>query len=130
MDIGAEEIREWHVGGNGWSDIGYHYIIRRNGALEAARPLGEAGAHAKGHNKNSIGICLVGGTDADDPGKAESNFTRAQYECLRGLVQNLCRLYSIGKEDIIGHRDLPDVSKSCPCFDVRSFFESEKLCSG
>ena len=124
-NIGAEEIREWHVTERGWRDIGYHYVIRRDGALEAGRPLGEPGAHAKGHNKESIGICLIGGID--EHGLADANFTRAQYECLRALVGNLAKLYEIDKDNIIGHRDLPEVSKECPCFDVRSFFEGETL---
>ena len=72
MDIGVKEIRKWHVDENKWSDIGYHDVIRRNGAIETGRPLEKPGAHAKGHNQNAIGICLVGGK-ADDGGP-EFNF--------------------------------------------------------
>ena len=65
MDIGAETIREWHTlpkpKGRGWSDIGYHWVIRRNGTVEAGRSEERAGAHAKGYNQDSIGICLIGG---------------------------------------------------------------------
>ena len=60
MDIGVEEIRRWHKE-RGWSDIGYHYVIRRNGKIEEGRNDGIVGAHAKGMNENSLGICMVGG---------------------------------------------------------------------
>ena len=65
MDIGYKEIREWHVDQNGWDDVGYHYIIRRNGKLEKGRPEEYSGAHAPSHNSRSIGICLVGGMAKD-----------------------------------------------------------------
>lgn len=61
MDIGVEEIRKWHVEGNSWTDIGYHYVIRRDGTIEDGRPIERPGAHVKGHNSNSIGIAWVGG---------------------------------------------------------------------
>jgi N-acetylmuramoyl-L-alanine amidase len=70
MDIGAAEIRGWHVDENGWLDIGYAYVIRRNGIIELGRDLDndgdvdeEIGAHARGFNAHSIGICVVGGMD-------------------------------------------------------------------
>ena len=58
MDIGYQEIRKWHVEDNGWDDVGYHFIIRRNGKYEKGRPEGYSGAHAPSHNSRSIGICL------------------------------------------------------------------------
>lgn len=113
LDIGAGEIRQWHLD-RGWSDIGYHYVIRRNGGLETGRPVETAGAHAKGHNAHSAGICLVGGVDAgNDP---ENNFTSAQFATLRTLLVDLLRQYPQSR--ICGHRDLPGVRKACPCFDV------------
>src|SRR3546814_13006463 len=57
MDIGAAVIKGWHVDGNGWTDIGYHFVLRRNGAVEEGRPLDVVGAHAKNFNGRSIGIC-------------------------------------------------------------------------
>ena len=129
MDIGADRIREWHKG-RGWLDIGYHYVIRRNGALEFGRDLDgdgdvieEVGAHAYGFNANSLGVCLIGGTDTD--GKPESNFTFAQYQELARLVGQL--QVSLPDVEIIGHRDLPGVSKDCPCFNVREFFKYSKV---
>jgi len=113
MDIGAKEIKKWHVKGNGWSDIGYHYIIRRDGTIEEGRPLNRQGAHVKGYNKNNIGISYVGGLD--DNMKPEDNRTQDQKDSLDELINNLCQEFNI--EDIRGHRDYPGVSKACPCFN-------------
>ena len=67
MDIGAKEIRDWHVNGNHWRDIGYHWVIRRDGTVEKGRPEYQVGAHCLNHNANSIGVCMVGGTKKDTP---------------------------------------------------------------
>ena len=60
-DIDAAEIKKWHVEGNGWSDIGYHYVIKLDGTVEEGRPLERSGAHTLNHNFDSIGICYIGG---------------------------------------------------------------------
>jgi len=119
QDIGVDTIRKWHVEGNGWSDIGYHEVIRRNGLIEAGRPHSKAGAHAKGHNKNSIGICLVGGVDKNN--NAQFNFTRAQLMSLLGLVDGLKQKYP--KAKVIGHNSVS--SKECPSFDVAALFSKK-----
>ncbi len=111
MDIGVEEIRKWHVEGNGWKDIGYHLVIRRNGLVEQGRPFEIAGAHAKGHNFDSIGICLVGG-------KPEFNFTREQLRSLSVHVDNLCARFKVA--EVGGHRDYG--STLCPGFDVKAWY--------
>ena len=59
-DFSAEDIRDWHVKGNKWSDIGYHYIVKLDGSMEYGRPIEVPGAHCKGHNQDSIGICYIG----------------------------------------------------------------------
>lgn len=117
MDIGAKEIRDWHVNFNGWSDIGYHDIIRRNGRIEEGRPLSRIGAHCKGHNRNSIGICLVGGTRETRPKVPENNFTVEQFKSL----QRLLGAYSVQYPDakIYGHNEFS--SKACPSFDVQEW---------
>lgn len=112
MDIGAKEIRQWHLE-RGWSDIGYHYVIRRNGLVEHGRSVDIAGAHAKGHNKHSIGVCLVGGK-AEDSTASEKNFTAEQWAKLRKVVEGLTAIYQ-GAE-VIGHNQVS--AKDCPCFDV------------
>ena len=111
MDIGATEIRQWHIE-RGWSDIGYHFVIQRSGLLELGRDISKQGAHAKGHNKNSIGVCLVGG-------KGGFNFTQAQMWTLNELAERLTTKY--GDMDVIGHRDVSD--KPCPQFDVKEWFK-------
>ena len=117
MDIGAEEITRWHTDkpprGNGWSDIGYHYVIRRDGALEAGRPVAKAGAHIRGHNANSIGVCLVGS------GHPRPNYTAPQYIALHGLLTQLIRKHPNAR--IAGHFELDAGKPHCPGFDVASF---------
>lgn len=123
MDIGAAEIREWHMA-KGWADIGYHYVVRRNGQLEEGRPIERAGAHAKGRNANSIGICLVGGVDAD--GNPADNFRGSQKTKLRVLIRDLRRQFPAIRS-VIGHRDVPGVAKACPSFDVRAWLAAAPI---
>jgi N-acetyl-anhydromuramyl-L-alanine amidase AmpD len=130
IDIGAADIREWHMSPpRNWKDIGYHYVIRRSGQIEAGRAEEEVGAHAKGNNMHSIGICLVGGLDdAGDVMEGHDTFTNEQWGSLKLLVQGLRHKYP--GVDVQGHRDLsPDVNhdgvitpdewvKACPCFNA------------
>lgn len=114
MDIGVTEIDHWHKR-RGWLGIGYHAVIRRDGTLEWGRHPSESGAHAKGHNKNSIAICLIGGVDENnDP---EDNFTQSQMQSLEAILDVYQRAYP--DADIVGHRDLSD--KACPSFDVKEW---------
>ncbi len=117
MDIGVDEITEWHRN-RGFFTIGYHFVIRLDGTIENGRMIDEPGAHAKGHNKNSFGICMVGGM-AEKGSKPENNFTPAQWASLGKLVKELYDHYPI--KTIVGHRDLPKVTKTCPNFDVSDF---------
>jgi len=114
-DIGAKEIRKWYVEERGWSDIGYHFVINRHGAIEYGRPISDYGAHAKGWNGISVGVCLVGGKGNND--EAEANFTLKQYTALLVLIDMIKKIEPIAT--IVGHRDLPGVTKECPCFDVQ-----------
>jgi hypothetical protein len=66
-DIGAQEIDRWHRQ-RGWRMIGYHYVIRLDGTVEEGRDETIPGAHARGYNRTSIGICLIGGMDASNSG--------------------------------------------------------------
>lgn len=117
-DIGATEIDRWHRE-KGWRCIGYHYVIRRDGALELGRPLHMAGAHVEGYNDQSIGVCLVGGVSRK--GAAECNFTDAQFRRLRALLTQVLVPKFPGAV-IQGHRDFPKVAKACPSFDVRTWW--------
>ena len=120
-DVGVKEIREWHTlpkpRGNGWSDIGYHGVIRRDGTLESGRPMDQAGAHTSGHNANSIGICLVGGVKED--GKTpEANFTPEQWVTLERVVKDLVKKYP--GATVHGHNEF--AAKACPSFDVKKWW--------
>lgn len=118
MDIGVKDIRRWHKA-KGWDDVGYHYVLRRDGRVEKGRPEQDVGAHVARYNSTSIGICLVGGVNQNDFTKPENNFTAEQWVALRDLLAVLIRKYPDAK--VLGHRDFPGVSKACPCFDARQW---------
>jgi N-acetyl-anhydromuramyl-L-alanine amidase AmpD len=130
-DIGFKEINQWHIS-RGWSGCGYHFIVKRDGTLEVGRDQDKVGAHTKGHNRVSWGICLVGGLDEE--GNPENNFTSSQLNTLRLIIGGLKNIAP--SAEVLGHRDLsPDIDgdgviephewvKACPCFDVRAWFES------
>lgn len=117
-DVGADEIRSWHKA-KGWDDIGYHWVIRRDGTIEDGRPENSIGAHVYGHNRNSLGICLVGGIKGPE-GIPTANFTRAQWGALDALVQELTWKYK--SAEVLGHRDFEGVNKECPCFDAQEWW--------
>ncbi len=116
-DIGVKDIDRWHRA-RGFVGIGYHFVIRRDGTLEEGRPVTQRGAHVEDWNHCSLGICLVGGVDSKL--KPENNFTPAQFDKLRSLLEMLTGKYP--QAQVQGHRDFPHVNKACPSFDVRSWF--------
>lgn len=120
QDFDVHDIREWHVEENGWIDVGYHVVIKRDGTVQGGRPLWAVGAHVEGHNSTSIGVCMVGGGSK----KEVNNFTDAQWSSLLTVVKVLCLEYLI--TDIRGHRDFPNVHKWCPSFDVASWLRENK----
>jgi N-acetyl-anhydromuramyl-L-alanine amidase AmpD len=127
-DIGAKEIRTWHVNIQGWSDIGYHGIIRRDGSFERGRPLHQRGAHAKGYNSQSWGLCLIGGTKTGNDFQAEANYTSKQYETLWATLDAWRTLAP--RAATCGHRDLDSTHqalKACPSFDVREYYLAHRL---
>lgn len=115
QDIGASDIRKWHMA-KGWRDIGYHFVIRRNGKVEKGRALDAIGSHVAGHNANSVGVCLVGGLN-NDTYAPEANYTAAQWAALKVLVADLLKKFPNAK--VLGHRDFAGVKKACPCFDAK-----------
>lgn len=115
--IGVKEIRDYHVKVRGWKDIGYHYVIKRDGMLETGRPIEQAGAHCTGYNANSVGICLVGGIDND--GLPQDNFTQPQFDKLAQLIRSLRRNYP--DATIHGHNEF--ANKACPVFNVMDFLK-------
>jgi len=115
IDQNAAMIRDWHINGNGWSDIGYHYFITFHGLIEVGRPLDIVGAHCpeQGINHTSIGICLAG--------KYLNDFTEPQFTSLYLLLSLLRRLSQVSVNSTLhGHKEFnPD--KSCPVFNTNSF---------
>lgn len=98
----------------GFSMIGYHYLVMLDGTVKQGRPLTMTGAHCKGHNAHSIGVCYVGGLDSRM--KPKDTRTEAQRKALRSLVCRLKQQFPGAK--VYGHRDF--AAKACPCFDART----------
>jgi N-acetylmuramoyl-L-alanine amidase len=124
MNIGEREIDRWHRQ-KGWLMIGYHFVITRDGRLQKGRDINEIGAHVKGYNHKSVGVCMVGGYAEKQgwPGeewKSEDNFTPAQWSVLKLVVGDLLCQYPDAK--VVGHRDL-EPHKECPSFDVAAWME-------
>jgi N-acetyl-anhydromuramyl-L-alanine amidase AmpD len=127
-DYTVDDIRRWHKQ-RGYSDVGYHYIVYRNGILAQGRDVNTIGAHASGHNAHSIGICYIGGMSADNT-RPEDTRTLRQKGRLLSLLVDLRKLYPNAR--IIGHRDLSEDKngngiiepsewmKACPSFDATS----------
>lgn len=122
LDIGVAEIRQWHRD-QGWTDIGYHYVIRRSGIVETGRPWADVGAHVQGYNAVSVGVCLAGGVNAS--GSPEDNFTPEQWRSLKELVLKLKTKYP--EAHVQGHRDFPNVKKACPSFNVSTWLRKENI---
>ena len=113
QDVSVDTIRRWHVIDNGWDDIGYHYIIGLDGSIHKGRPDNVQGAHTKGHNKNSIGICYIGGCVKGMHPK--DTRTDAQKRSFLILLEGLKSIYP--KATVHGHNEFSN--KACPSFDVQ-----------
>jgi len=111
--ISVETIRKWHKM-RGWSDIGYHYVIDLNGQVHAGRDVSRVGAHVKGENTGSVGVCYVGGLDKD--GEPKDTRTHEQDIALTYLLKLLTHQYE--GSTLHGHNEFS--SKACPCFDVQA----------
>lgn len=116
QDWTVDDIRRCHVKERGFSDIGYHYVIYRDGSIHPGRPESQVGAHCLGYNSNSLGVVTVSGIDSD--GKPADTRTDAQKEALRAFLKELKKKYPSAK--IRGHRDF--AAKACPSYDATSEF--------
>ena len=129
-DIGAAVITKMHRD-RGFRECGYHYVVRLDGTIECGRNEFEMGAHVKGHNADSIGICYVGGLDEN--GKPCDTRTVSQKTALVKKIKDLKLRYPGTK--VVGHRDLsPDKDgdgvvepeewlKQCPCFNAKTEYD-------
>ena len=111
-DYTVAQIDQWHRQ-RGFDCIGYHYVIYRDGSVHKGRDEQRIGAHCKGHNANSIGVCYIGGC-ATDGKTAKDTRTTAQKVALVKLLRELRQRYP--KAIIHGHRDY--AAKACPSFDA------------
>ena len=114
-DVRPERIREWHLH-RGWHDVGYHYIIDLQGEIHIGRDIHKYGAHCKGQNHDSIGICYVGGLDSE--GDPKDTLTYKQSAAFYKLVVKLRDIF--GEMPIFGHNEFSE--KACPSFDVEDKF--------
>jgi len=117
QDISLETIRGWHVVGNGWQDIGYHYVILLNGDIALGRNLFTQGSHTRGENEDSIGVAYVGGLD--EKGKPKDTMSLYQDIAFMRLFESLS--VTFGKLDLHGHNEFSN--KACPSFDVQSKYK-------
>lgn len=111
-DFTVEDIDKWHRQ-RGFKEIGYHYVIYRDGTCHKGRPDSNIGAHCTGHNANSIGICYIGGCAVDGVTPKDTR-TPEQKEALISLLKTMRERYP--KAVIRGHRDF--AAKACPSFDA------------
>lgn len=113
-------ITRWHKA-RGFRTIGYHFFIDTAGTIHPGRPLKDAGAHCKGYNSTSIGICYEGGLD--EKGNPADTRTLAQHMAMAELVRQL--LVQFPHATVHGHREF--ANKACPCFDVKEWLKSAVL---
>lgn len=110
----AADIRRWHKA-RGYKDIGYHYVVDLDGTIEKGRAVELIGSHVAGRNHDSIGVCYIGGLDAD--GKSKDTRTTAQKFALSALLTQLHARFPQAR--ISGHNE--HAKKACPCFDVAEY---------
>ena len=121
QDFKAKDIDQWHKQ-RGYNKIGYHYVIDLDGTVETGRPENEVGAHCKGYNSNSIGICYIGGLDRNL--SVKDTRTQAQKDAMWELVIKLLSKYP--NANVYGHSEF-NKGKACPCFDVKKEFKDVNL---
>ncbi len=119
-DVGADTLRMMHLK-RGFDDVGYHWIVKLDGEIEAGRNDCLQGAHCQGYNHNSIGVCYIGGLDPD--GKPANTLTARQEQSLKSLCCELKKKYPSAR--IVGHNQVSN--KSCPCFDVGQWVKQNSL---
>jgi len=117
--VTVADIRRWHVDDNGWSDVGYHGVLHRDGRLEPGRSLSRMGAHVRGHNRGTLGLCLIGGHGSASTDKFMDHFTEAQ----RAQLATLCIWAQQATMTVHGHNEY--AAKACPGFDVQEFLKGD-----
>lgn len=118
-DFTVADITQWHKE-RGFKTIGYHYVVYRDGTVHNGRPVEQIGAHCEGYNKNSIGVCYIGGLTADGKTPKDTR-TSEQKEALYQLCYDLMDRFNIGIENIHCHNEY--AKKACPSFKIHKFRE-------
>ena len=119
QDIPVETIKDWHINSRGWSDIGYHFYIELDGTIKKGRDIDKTGAHCKGHNRNSIGICYCGGVEADGKTPKDTR-TQEQKDSLLHVLKTVKAMYP--EAVIYSHNEF--ANKACPSFDATEEYEN------
>lgn len=117
-DYTVADITKWHKQ-RGFNDIGYHYVIYRDGSLHNGRDVNLVGAHCTNHNAHSIGVCYIGGCKTDGTSPKDTR-TEAQKAALLSLLKDLRKKYPFAK--IYSHRDF--ANKACPSFDATNEYKN------
>jgi len=118
----VKTIDSWHKA-KGWKGIGYHYVVGRNGKVLPGRPESEQGAHVRGHNQNTLGICLLGGFGGSADDTFNDHYTKEQRFALENLIVDIQTRHDI--TILSGHNIY--ANKGCPCFDVSKEFSLGKI---
>lgn len=117
-DYSVDTIRQWHLQ-RGFSDIGYHYVVYRDGSIHIGRDESIIGAHCTGHNSYSIGVCYIGGCASDGKTPKDTRTTE-QKQSLVKLLKELKTKYP--QASIHSHKDF--TNKACPSFDATKEYSS------
>lgn len=113
------EIRRWHMQDRGWKDIGYHWIVGRDGKILPGRAENVVGAGVEGHNSGVIHAVLIGGHQSSEHDRFAQHFTSAQSVSMRQLMQGISMRTQITR--IAGHNDY--AAKACPGFNVSTWLK-------
>lgn len=117
MHYDIDHIRDWHVNGNGWNDVGYHYVVTRMGEVQEGRNVVRPGAHVAGHNHDSIGICWVG----------RHKPSPRQYKALKWLTADILKSFRLDTTTVFGHNDF-NANKTCPNLNMEKFRADVEQC--
>ena len=117
QQVSVDTIRDWHLA-KGWNDIGYHFYIDLDGTIHKGRDIDKIGAHCKGRNRNSIGVCYCGGVEADGKTPKDTR-TQEQKESLLHVLKTIKAMYP--ESMIYSHNEF--ANKACPSFDATKEYE-------
>jgi N-acetylmuramoyl-L-alanine amidase len=118
QQVSVDTIRDWHLA-KGWNDIGYHFYIDLDGTINKGRDIDKIGAHCKGRNRNSIGICYCGGVESDGKTPKDTR-TQEQKDSLLNVLKTLKAMYP--EAVIYSHNEF--AAKACPSFDATEEYEN------